>query len=91
VKLVLQEDAALGGVVAALPALRAQIVSLAKSEPTLEEVFVELVGRGLEDESTDGADGDRPSPPAVGGPDALHPPRHDEATTDADPGQERVA
>jgi ABC-2 type transport system ATP-binding protein len=47
VKLTLEEDAALGGVVAELGRLNASIVALAKSEPTLEDVFIELVGRGF--------------------------------------------
>jgi ABC-2 type transport system ATP-binding protein len=55
VNLVLEDDAALSGVVAALAPLGAHIVALAKSEPTLEDVFVELVGRGFEEE--DGAGG----------------------------------
>ena len=42
VNLVLEDDAALGG-------LGARIVALAKSEPSLEDVFVELVGRGFEE------------------------------------------
>jgi ABC-2 type transport system ATP-binding protein len=50
VNLVLTDDAALGEVVAALAPLGSHIVALAKSEPTLEDVFVELVGRGFEDE-----------------------------------------
>jgi len=54
VNLVLQDDAALAGVVAALDGLGAHIVALAKSEPSLEDVFVELVGRGFDDEG-DGA------------------------------------
>jgi hypothetical protein len=37
-------------VVAALDGLNAHIVALAKSEPSLEDVFVELVGRGFDDE-----------------------------------------
>jgi ABC-2 type transport system ATP-binding protein len=49
VKLVLHDDAALGGVVSALGGLGAHIVSLRKSEPSLEDVFVELVGRGLDE------------------------------------------
>ena len=50
VDLVLVEDAALGGVVGALGGIGARILALRKSEPTLEEVFVELVGRGFDDE-----------------------------------------
>jgi ABC-2 type transport system ATP-binding protein len=54
VSLALAEDGALAGVVAALAAAGARLRGLAKSEPTLEDVFVELVGRGL-DEADDGA------------------------------------
>ncbi len=49
VNLVLEDDAALGGVVGALGGLSAQIQALRKSEPTLEDVFVELVGRGFDE------------------------------------------
>ena len=45
--LVLADDAALGGVVGALGAAGSTILALRKSEPTLEDVFVELVGRGF--------------------------------------------
>jgi ABC-2 type transport system ATP-binding protein len=54
VKLVLRDDAALGGVVSSLSGLGAHIVSLRKSEPSLEDVFVELVGRGLDEADRDG-------------------------------------
>jgi ABC-2 type transport system ATP-binding protein len=47
--LVLADDAALGTVVIALGDLGSHIVGLAKSEPSLEDVFVELVGRGLDE------------------------------------------
>jgi ABC-2 type transport system ATP-binding protein len=50
VNLVLEEDSALGAVVTALAGLGSQILALRKSEPTLEDVFVELVGRGFADE-----------------------------------------
>ncbi len=54
--LVLEEDGALGGVVIALSRLGSHILALQKSEPSLEDVFVELVGRGFDDEGgTDGA------------------------------------
>ncbi len=53
VNLVLHEDAALGGVVGALGGLGARILALRKSEPSLEDVFVELVGRGFDDEGAD--------------------------------------
>jgi ABC-2 type transport system ATP-binding protein len=45
----LAEDAALAGVVAALAEAGARLRGLQKSEPTLEDVFVELVGRGLDE------------------------------------------
>jgi ABC-2 type transport system ATP-binding protein len=57
VNLSLVDDGALGGVVAALAPLGAHILALTKSEPSLEDVFVELVGRGFGDE-------DGPEPPA---------------------------
>ncbi|HSL35047.1 MAG TPA: ABC transporter ATP-binding protein [Candidatus Limnocylindrales bacterium] len=53
VNLVLVDDAALGGVVGALSGIGAHILALRKSEPSLEDVFVELVGRGFDDESED--------------------------------------
>jgi hypothetical protein len=43
----LKEDAALGGVISALAAGGAHLQEISKSEPTLEEVFVQLVGRGI--------------------------------------------
>jgi ABC-2 type transport system ATP-binding protein len=49
VSLALAEDGALAGVVAALATAGARLHGLAKSEPTLEDVFVELVGRGLDE------------------------------------------
>jgi ABC-2 type transport system ATP-binding protein len=57
VNLVLEEDSALGGVVSALAGIGSQILALRKSEPTLEDVFVELVGRGFGDEDDDAATG----------------------------------
>jgi hypothetical protein len=33
------------------------VLHLAKSEPTLETVFVQLVGRGLDDDAVAGTDG----------------------------------
>jgi ABC-2 type transport system ATP-binding protein len=51
VNLALVDDAALGGVVGALGGLGSRILALRKSEPSLEDVFVELVGRGFGDES----------------------------------------
>jgi ABC-2 type transport system ATP-binding protein len=53
---ILEDDGALAAVIAALSAREARIVSLTKREPTLEDVFVSLVGRGLtEAEDEDGA------------------------------------
>jgi len=46
-KLILLEDAAIGGVVQTLISNGAKILSLKKVEPTLEDVFIELVGHGL--------------------------------------------
>ena len=54
VNLVLVDDGALGSVVGALGGLGSRILALRKSEPTLEEVFVELVGRGFHDGDGDG-------------------------------------
>jgi len=45
--LVLEEEGVIGPVIAALTAGGAQIQALRKREPTLEDVFVRLVGRGL--------------------------------------------
>jgi len=81
VNLVLHEDAALGGVVVALGGLGAQILALRKSEPTLEDVFVELVGRGFE-ESAD----ERPAL-EVGLPPAMPAGAHEAG----EPGPDRVA
>src|SRR6188472_4156398 len=61
VNLVLADDAALGGVVTALGGTGSQILALRKSEPTLEDVFVELVGRGFgDDPDHDGTNGPGP-------------------------------
>jgi ABC-2 type transport system ATP-binding protein len=57
VNLVLVDDAALGGVVSALSGLGSHILALRKSEPTLEDVFLELVGRGFSDEEEPVRDG----------------------------------
>jgi ABC-2 type transport system ATP-binding protein len=58
VNLSLVDDGALGGVVGALGGLGSHILALRKSEPSLEDVFVELVGRGFGDEDGDEPDGD---------------------------------
>jgi ABC-2 type transport system ATP-binding protein len=69
--LVLEEDGALGGVVGALGGLGAHILALRKSEPSLEDVFVELVGRGFDDDDS-GAHGGNGRHPGDGG---VTPPR----------------
>ncbi len=55
VKVALADDSALTHVVTAVAARGANLIGLAKSEPSLEDVFVELVGRGFGDEGNDGA------------------------------------
>jgi ABC-2 type transport system ATP-binding protein len=62
INLVLERDAALGGVVEALAGLGSHIVAVQKSEPSLEDVFVELVGRGFEDHDEEAARDDRNGP-----------------------------
>jgi ABC-2 type transport system ATP-binding protein len=63
VNIALVDDAALGGVVGALGGLGARILALRKSEPSLEDVFVELVGRGFDDVGD--ASGNAPSLPVT--------------------------
>ena len=46
-KLILDDDATIADIVAAVPKSGSKIVSVEKTEPTLEDVFVTLVGRGL--------------------------------------------
>jgi ABC-2 type transport system ATP-binding protein len=46
-KFILQDESAIASVINALTALNAGIVSLQKNEPTLEDVFLKLVGRSL--------------------------------------------
>ncbi|MEA2621953.1 MAG: type transport system ATP-binding protein [Chloroflexota bacterium] len=87
VKLVLAEDAALGGVVSALAGLNSHIVALRKSEPSLEDVFVELVGRGFSDavadETPDDTPNDRGTPPRP--PDRAEALGGEPATVDEEP------
>jgi ABC-2 type transport system ATP-binding protein len=68
INLTLEDDAALGGVVGALAGLGSHILALRKSEPSLEDVFIELVGRGFDEDVA----GDGPEPPA---PDSTPDPR----------------
>jgi ABC-2 type transport system ATP-binding protein len=56
-KVCLADDSALTGVVSAVSERGAHLVGLQKQEPSLEDVFVELVGRGLSD--TPESDGER--------------------------------
>jgi ABC-2 type transport system ATP-binding protein len=77
VNLVLHEDAALGGVVSALGGLGAHILALRKSEPTLEDVFVELVGRGFDESDQER---DETSPKGRAGSDEPH--REDEPASE---------
>jgi ABC-2 type transport system ATP-binding protein len=51
-KVALADDSALTSLVTAVAARGSHLVGLAKSEPSLEDVFVELVGRGFGDEES---------------------------------------
>ena len=55
-ELVLVEEPALGGVINTLTSAEVRILNLQKREPTLEDVFVDLVGRSMEEVET-GSDG----------------------------------
>jgi ABC-2 type transport system ATP-binding protein len=46
---ILQDDSILGDVIARLSAHNVRLLNLAKREPTLEDVFVDLVGRSMEE------------------------------------------
>ena len=50
-KVSLEEESAIGSVVQALVVGGARILTMKKVEPTLEDVFIELVGHGLTDEA----------------------------------------
>lgn len=52
-KFILMRESAISKVVAAITAAGSQILALQKTEPTLEDVFIELVGRGLEVDTTE--------------------------------------
>ncbi|MEO6579237.1 MAG: ATP-binding cassette domain-containing protein, partial [Candidatus Limnocylindria bacterium] len=54
-KVALADDSALTSVVTAVAERGSHLVGLAKSEPSLEDVFVELVGRGFGDENEQGS------------------------------------
>jgi ABC-2 type transport system ATP-binding protein len=49
IDLVLERDHVLGGVIAALQSWGIRLLNLTKREPTLEDVFVDLVGRSMAD------------------------------------------
>ena len=61
INLTLVDDGVLGSVVGALAERGSHILALRKSEPSLEDVFVELVGRGFDEERIDGDDVERDS------------------------------
>ena len=66
-----------------------RIVALHKSEPTLEDVFVELVGRGFDEEE---ADADRTdSGPADDRLEVVPTGGHGQPTSPASPSREEVA
>ncbi len=54
IQVVLPDDNALLPVLAELKAQGGQLLSLEKREPTLEDVFIHLVGRGLEEDTREG-------------------------------------
>jgi ABC-2 type transport system ATP-binding protein len=49
-KFILEDESVIGAVIGTLAAQNGSIVSLQKNEPTLEDVFLKLVGRSLSDE-----------------------------------------
>ena len=61
VNLTLAEDSVLSTVVSALAERGSHLLALRKSEPSLEDVFVELVGRGFDEEALDEDDVERDS------------------------------
>ncbi|MDQ3707146.1 MAG: ABC transporter ATP-binding protein [Chloroflexota bacterium] len=53
-KFILRDESAISSVVQALTSQEASILNLQKHEPTLEDVFIKLVGRSLTDEDKNG-------------------------------------
>jgi len=51
---ILANDGALTGVLAAIQTAGGRLLSLEKREPTLEDVFLHIVGHGFEDEAREG-------------------------------------
>jgi ABC-type uncharacterized transport system ATPase subunit len=47
-RFVVKDESAIADIVSYIQISKGRIVSLSKSEPTLEDVFIHLVGRGLE-------------------------------------------
>jgi ABC-2 type transport system ATP-binding protein len=75
VNLTLEDDAALGVVVGALAGIGSHILALRKSEPSLEDVFVELVGRGFDEEASEAEPQEPPAPDDTPDPrDTAHEP-----------------
>ena len=56
--LILDAEDVLAPVIGTLSAQQARLLSLEKREPTLEDVFVKLVGRGLDEDTRQEAGGD---------------------------------
>jgi ABC-2 type transport system ATP-binding protein len=48
VRFVLEEEAVISDIISFITSKNAKVLSLNKTEPTLEDVFIQLVGRGLE-------------------------------------------
>jgi ABC-2 type transport system ATP-binding protein len=61
INLTLQDDSVLSSVVSALADRGSHLLALRKSEPSLEDVFVELVGRGFDEEALEEDDVERDS------------------------------
>jgi ABC-2 type transport system ATP-binding protein len=55
--LILVEEGALGGVINVLNQKNVRIMKLTKREPTLEDVFIDLVGKSMADVEQAGANG----------------------------------
>jgi len=48
VRFVLEDEAVISDIISFITSKHAKVISLTKTEPTLEDVFIQLVGRGLE-------------------------------------------
>jgi ABC-2 type transport system ATP-binding protein len=58
----LREEAALAGVITTLSGSKVDILRLSKHEPTLEDVFVDLVGRSMEEAEKEDEGEEQPNP-----------------------------